>query len=552
MTAPASDIGAFAARYQLTRGFRPYLLLTLLCLVLYAPGLASLPPMDRDEARFMQATKQMIETGDYVNIRFQEEARNKKPVGAYWLQAAAVKLTGAGLTAPWVYRLPSALAAWCAVLTTLVFGRRLFGAPAGLAAGAMLATTLVVVAEAHLAKTDAALLCATTLCLAGLGSVYTTPTGRIGAALLFWSALAAGVLIKGPVIVAVAGATGAALCLADRDLKWVWRLYPVAGIALLAALVAPWLLMQSSIGASFVNASFQEDILPKLVGGQEGHGALPGTHLLLGVVTAWPWSVLAPFAVIAAWRKRAEPAVRFCLAWLVPAWIVFELVPTKLPHYTLPLMPPLMLLIAALLRDLPDVRGLLGGRWSLGWRIAWSWVCIVLGVVALVAARRFGDGSVIPATVAAVIMLGSGLYGMTLLGRTGAAQAVLGTGAASLAFYVTMFGAELPRLPRLALSDRIAVHAIPRMTEPMVLAGYHEPSAIFLLGTKTILSDAKGAADHLVAHPAALAVVPVAALDLVRETLAAGGRNLVQIQEFGGYNYSRGQPERLALITTGS
>ncbi|MBX7197949.1 MAG: glycosyltransferase family 39 protein [Rhodospirillaceae bacterium] len=552
MAAPASDIGAFVARYRLTEGFRPYLLLTLLCLVLYAPGLASLPPMDRDEARFMQATKQMIETGDYVNIRFQEEARNKKPVGAYWLQAAAVKLTSAELTAPWAYRLPSALTTWLAVLTTFFFGRRLFGAPAGLTAGAMLATTLVVAAEAHLAKTDAALLCATTLCLAGLGSVYTEPRKQIGAALLFWSALAAGILIKGPVIVAVAGATGAALCLADRDLKWIWRLYPVAGVALLAALVAPWLLLQSSAGSGFVSASFQEDILPKLVGGQEGHGALPGTHLVLGVVTAWPWSVLAPFAVIAGWRKRAEPAVRFCLAWLAPAWIVFELVPTKLPHYTLPLMPPLMLLIAALLRDLPDLRGLLGGRWGLGWRIAWSWVCIILGVIALVAARRFGDGSVIPATMAAIIMLGAGLYGMTVLGRSGTAQAVLGVGIASFAFYVTVFGAELPRLPRLALSDRIAARAKPLMTEPVIIAGYHEPSAIFLLGTRTILSDAKGAADHLLAHPAALAVVPVAALDLVRETLAAGGRNLVRIEEFGGYNYSRGRPEHLALITTGS
>ena len=550
MTAPASDIGAFATRHRLTEGFRPYLLLTLLCLCLFAPGLAPLPPMDRDEARFMQATKQMIETGDYINIRFQDEARNKKPVGAYWLQAVAVKFTGAGLTAAWAYRLPSALAAWLAVLATFVFGRRLFGAPAGLAAGAMLATTLVVVAEAHLAKTDAALLCAATLCMAGAGQAYTERKALLWPALLFWGAVAAGILIKGPVIVVVAGAAVVALSVADRSITWLWRLHPVAGVLLLAALVAPWLLMQPSSGASFVSASFQEDILPKLIGGQEGHGAWPGTHLLLGLVTAWPWSILAPFAAIAAWRRRAEPAVRFCLAWLAPAWILFELVPTKLPHYTLPLMPPLMLLIAALLRDLPDVRALFGGGWALGWRIVWSWLCIVLGVIALVAARRFGEGSVIPATAVAAIMLGAGLYGMTLLGRSGTAQVVLGVGFAGLAFYITVFGAELPRLPRLALSDRIAAAAVPLMTEPAILAGYHEPSAIFLLGTKTILSDAKGAADHLLAHPAALAVVPVAALDLVRETLRGGGRNLVQIGEFAGYNYSRGRPERLALITT--
>lgn len=550
MTAPDSHIGAFAARYRLTQGFRPYLLLTLLCLCLFAPGLASLPPMDRDEARFMQATKQMIETGDFINIRFQEEARNKKPVGAYWLQAAAVKITGAGLASPWAYRQPSAVTAWLAVLALFAFGRRLFGPAAGLAAGAMLATTLVVVAEAHLAKTDAALLCAVTLCLAGLGRIYTEGKSHPGAALLFWGALAAGILIKGPVIVAVAGATLAALVIADRDLGWIRRLYPVAGVALLALVVAPWLLLQPSTGTTFVAASFQEDILPKLIGGQEGHGALPGTHLLLSLMTAWPWSLLAPFALVAGWRNRADPAQRFCLAWLAPAWILFELVPTKLPHYTLPLMPPLMLLIAARLRDAPDFRAFLGGGWGLGWRVVWSWICVVIGVIALVAARRFGEGSVIPATAAAIIMLGAGLYGMTGLGRASAAHGLLSVGAIGLAFYVTVFGVELPRLPRLALSDRIAARAVPLMTEPAILAGYHEPSAIFLLGTNTILSDAKGAADHLLAHPAALAVVPVASLDLVRATLAAGGRNLVQIEEFSGYNYSRGRPEHLALITT--
>src|SRR5919108_4848954 len=69
---------------------RPYALLGLLCLLLYVPGLAAIPPLDRDEARFAQATRQMLETGDFLRIRFQNEARNKKPAGIYWLQAAAV------------------------------------------------------------------------------------------------------------------------------------------------------------------------------------------------------------------------------------------------------------------------------------------------------------------------------------------------------------------------------------------------------------------------------------------------------------------------------
>src|SRR5437879_7793244 len=94
----------------------------LLCgLLLFLPGFFNIPPIDRDEARFAQATKQMVETGDYVDIRFQEEVRYKKPVGIYWMQAAAVQAASAlGLPRAqlriWVYRVPSLIGALGAVL----------------------------------------------------------------------------------------------------------------------------------------------------------------------------------------------------------------------------------------------------------------------------------------------------------------------------------------------------------------------------------------------------------------------------------------------------
>ncbi len=73
----------------------------LLCgLLFFLPGFFNIPPIDRDEARFAQATKQMVESGDFVDIRFQDDVRYKKPVGIYWLQAAAVETaTALGLSA---------------------------------------------------------------------------------------------------------------------------------------------------------------------------------------------------------------------------------------------------------------------------------------------------------------------------------------------------------------------------------------------------------------------------------------------------------------------
>ena len=71
--------------------FRAIVFLLLCGIVLFLPGFFNIPAIDRDEARFAQATKQMVESGDFVDIRFQDDVRYKKPVGIYWLQAAVVE-----------------------------------------------------------------------------------------------------------------------------------------------------------------------------------------------------------------------------------------------------------------------------------------------------------------------------------------------------------------------------------------------------------------------------------------------------------------------------
>ena len=135
------------------------MLLVVACLG-FLPGLLSIPPIDRDEARFAQATKQMVESGDYIDIRFQDEVRYKKPVGIYWLQAAVVKTARAfgfrnALTTIWLYRVPSFLGAVAAVLLTYWAALAFVSRRAALLAGLMMATCVLLGIERLLAKTDA-------------------------------------------------------------------------------------------------------------------------------------------------------------------------------------------------------------------------------------------------------------------------------------------------------------------------------------------------------------------------------------------------------------
>src|SRR5207245_3936655 len=128
-------------------------------------------PLDRDESRYMQATTQMFETGNFVDIRFQGQPRYLQPAGIYWLQALSVSL----LSAPadrkaWAYRVPSMIGATVAVLLTAWIGNLLFGAPTGFLAAVLLAASLILGVEARMAKIDAVLLAAV---LAGQAALAT-------------------------------------------------------------------------------------------------------------------------------------------------------------------------------------------------------------------------------------------------------------------------------------------------------------------------------------------------------------------------------------------
>src|SRR3569832_640639 len=138
---PATRAGrtlSFLARYW-------WASLTLICLLLWTPGVLSLPPLDRDESRFAESSRQMLESGNFIDIRFGHVPRYKKPVGIYWLQAAATSIAGSGRNDQIrTYRLPSLLGAIAASWLTFWVALAVTGAEAAfLAALLMLGTTLL-------------------------------------------------------------------------------------------------------------------------------------------------------------------------------------------------------------------------------------------------------------------------------------------------------------------------------------------------------------------------------------------------------------------------
>ena len=539
---------------QWARGWRGPLLAALVALVAGLPGVFALPPLDRDESRFAQASAQMLETGDYVAIRYQNEPRDKKPVGIYWLQALSV----AALSSPearqiWAYRLPSLLGAMLAAAACAWGAGAFFGPGRGLMAGALLGASFMLSTEAFFAKTDAVLCGGVTLMMAAFARLYAASRGEVEAGrstrLLFWFALAGTALVKGPVGPLVALMAGLMLWAWDRKAPWARTLGWGWGVVILAGVIGPWAAAITVVtDGTFWSSAVGGDLAPKLAGGHESHGAPFGLHLLLSPLLTFPAALLLPAALVFGWRARNRTGVRFALAWLVPTWLMFELLPTKLIHYTLPAYGALAWLMAGALGE------------TIGERSRWAGALVMalaaagFAAVAVYALRTYGNSADMPAAaLAATLFVGAGLAGGLALVRGPSLRSLTAVVVLGVAGHGALVGLLAPRLDTFWLSRRLT-HAMdaagldPRngvTPGPVAVAGYAEPSLVFSLGTRTQLGDPAAAAQALAdGRPAIVEQKVEPAFRAAARALGVRPRPAAVV---AGRDYSNGDEERLVI-----
>jgi 4-amino-4-deoxy-L-arabinose transferase-like glycosyltransferase len=547
--------------YAATSNRRAAVALLLVCLLGFLPGIFQIPPVDRDEAYFAQATKQMIETGDYVDIRYQDDVRYRKPVGIYWLQAAVVNTASAlgvpnARTSIWLYRLPSLIGAIGAVLATYWCALAFVSRRGAVLAALMMMSSSILGVEARLAKTDAVLLFTVVAAMAVLARVYLAPRRGDpqpgwGQLAIFWTALAVGILIKGPMILMVVGLAAATLVVLDRSARWLLALRPLPGLLWLFLLVLPWFIaIYARVGTQFLIGSVGEDMLAKVASPQETHGAPPGLYLILFFVTFFPASILAGLAAPAVWAVRREPVARFLLAWLVPSWIVFELVVTKLPHYVMPLYPAIAILIAGAV----ETKVLSHRPWLVRGVMWWFLVPIIVSIVAVVGAIVIERDLVLfawPFFAAAVVC---GLFAWQLYDDDGAEHAFVRATAASvlmaIGIYAVVVPALTPAFPSVALAE--VLHDSNCQDPVAASVGYEAPSLVFLAGTKTHFTDAAGAADFLLKGPCHFAFVEARQQRAFALRAEAIGLRYDRGPLVEGYDISIGKPITMAVFESAS
>lgn len=632
---------------SLAKGVRGYVLLFCLTFLTALPGIFTMPALDRDESRFAQASKQMLETGDYIRIREQDGLRNKKPAGIHWLQVGSTALFSSPEAKQiWSYRIPSLLGAALAACAVFWAGIPLIGRRASLIGAALFGTGVLLIFETNMSKTDCVLVAITTLGVGALIYLRNWLYKPRLMALLFWFSMGFGFLIKGPVTPMVAflaiifaclwarhgfskwvamlsaglilvfldnyidfgsvdkiigyaiKAAGAGLLIAagvrfvldERKEAWFRHMIWWPGPVLWVAMVLPWFLwIQAATNGEFFNGAVGKDLKDKVVGASEGHGGPPGYHLLNLTLLFIPATLFLIPAITTSIQKigkglPTDKGVFFLISWFIPTWIIFEFLPTKLPHYLLPAYPALALLCGYAAVRMADGARMEASRWAslILFLFGAGLAGLVLSPVGVLFAQAEALGDFKSADVESIRAAWSGIpanvwllipFGLLLIGtavfyvrrsyQTAIILAIMTVSVLTLHMRAVFLPQQTWLLAtvnaRAALAD---ICALPDQsgcdTHPDLIQayGYAEPSFVFTTGTDVKISPESS----LTLPPAS--EVPVAAwvlnledkkvsedsLDSLRQQAKEQGRCMTQSAPRYAANYSNGDPVHFIAV----
>lgn len=332
-----------------------YGLLVMVWAGLVLPNLGAPSLWDIDEGNNAEASREMLERGDWIVPTFNYQLRVDKPALLYWLQMGAYRTFGLGELAA---RLPSALAALGTILLVHELGLLMFGASAGLLAGLILASTTGFSASAHFANPDALLNLFTVLTFFFFWrSLVVAGRG--------WFALAGissglAVLAKGPVGLVLPAAITFLFLLWSRRWRILLDRRLLLGSLVFGLVALPWYIwVGAETKADFLRGFLLKHNVGRYLSPMENHNGPVYYYFPVLILGFAPWSI---FLFITIWHavkglqkssqkedtegSKGNPKLsfQFLACWIVVYLLFFSLAGTKLPNYILPVYAPLALL----------------------------------------------------------------------------------------------------------------------------------------------------------------------------------------------------------------
>ncbi|MFQ5736208.1 MAG: phosphatase PAP2 family protein [Thermodesulfobacteriota bacterium] len=317
---------------------------------------------DVDEAVFSEASREMVETGDYITPTYNYEPRYDKPILFYWFMSGAFKLFG---TSEFSARFTSAGFGVLLVLMTFLFMKRIRGElPAYLCALALLLNIEFFV-YSHSAVTDMTLSFFLTASIFSffLGVREQEPRWFIA----FWVSSALATLTKGAIGLLFPAAIAFFFLLASRRLSVLKGLCKPSYVLLFFIVAGPWFAAETyTNGWDFFNAFIIKHHIKRFSGVISSHGGPPYFYIGILLLGFFPWVALLPGALYRGFmdmRRKVPSVYLLCAVWFSFVFVFFSISRTKLPNYIFPLFPASAILAGLAFADLIERREGARGRW---------------------------------------------------------------------------------------------------------------------------------------------------------------------------------------------
>lgn len=467
------------------------------------------PLVDRDEPLYAQASRQMLESGDWTTPRYLDALRLKKPALIYWLQASSMNVLG---DTAFAARLPSAIASVLTLALLSIVLPRIVGHRRAFWATFVFATSLLPTYLSKVCMTDAVLhlwIAGGMLCLFAIWRGH----ARWPTVVALGLAIGLAVLTKGPPILLYLGMTLVALWVLnatvdgrEAELRVIdpQRFLPAATmkvivVTILAALVVfPWVRALETAHPGAVASMLIKEVVARGAVPQEGHAGPPGYYAITFWGTYFPWCLLWPAALWQAWKRRRIAWVRFSLAAVLGPWAFLEIYRTKLPHYWLPSYPFMSILVADVLLRSAGARiaDLRDRPFLIATGVVGAFVTIAAFVVLLI--PPFIDGPVWPGLLTGLlIVVGIGVAARYVLARVNEGKLMHAGAAMGLTLWAVIaiaFAVYIPATPSLTLASRVGTDLRERMKSSPGAArmvDFKEPSVAFYQGG-TIREESNG------------------------------------------------------------
>ena len=317
-------------------------LLCLFCLAVLFVNLGSADLFEPDEGRNAEKAREILLLNDWVTPHENFLPVLDKPMFFYWLVALSYKIFG---ISEWSGRLPSALSALGCLFLVYRFARQRRGLWEARWSVLILLTSVEFFLLSRIVISDMTLTFCVTLALSSFYSAIHAAEEKAKRlhCWLMYGALGVGTLIKGLVGLVIPALIAFIYLLVTKRGAALRRLHLFPGVIFFLVIVAPWYLWVDARNPGYLSYYFWHEHLSRYLTDEFERDRSWFYFFFVLAVGFLPWTLWLPFVAKDAWQRLDDKKL-FLLLWAVLPFLFFSLSNSQLPHYVLPIYPPLAIL----------------------------------------------------------------------------------------------------------------------------------------------------------------------------------------------------------------